>query len=310
MRARRDPGGAALRRSVGSVSVRRMRHRSCDGAPWSAEGTPWFRRMSSRESVSLAALGLLAGFASSFLGIGGGLVIVPVLMIAWHDPLKKAVGTSLATIVLVSLVGVVTEALVKWSNIHWSLALVLTAGSLAGSYAGGRALPHLPETPLRLAYCAFLGFSAYRMFVSARAGDGTGALEMASAPAAGAAVALAAGAAAGVSSVLFGIGGGAVIVPALSLLFRDVPFHAARATSLVTIVPVSLFGAAQHRRLGHIDAAAVRRLVPAGLLGAVAGVLVVNRLPSRPCRIAFGVFLVAAALRLLTLRAKPSSPPS
>src|SRR5262245_44933456 len=308
MRARRDPGGAALRRSVGSVSVRRMRHRSCDGAPWSAEGTPWFRRMSPRESVGLAALGLVAGFSSSFLGIGGGLVIVPVLMIAWHYNLKKAVGTSLATIVLVSLVGVVTEALVKWSNIHWTMALVLTCGSLAGSWAGGRALPHLPETPLRIAYCLFLGFSAYRMFAAARAGEGTGALELSSAPVLGVAVALAAGAAAGLSSVLFGIGGGAVIVPALSLLFRDVPLHAARATSLVTIVPVSLFGAAQHRRLGNIERGAVRWLVPMGLLGAVAGVLVVNRLPARPCRIAFGVFLVAAAVRLLTLRARPPAP--
>jgi hypothetical protein len=229
-------------------------------------------------------------------------------MIAWRYPLKKAVGTSLATIVLVSLVGVVTETLVKWSNIHWSLALILTAGSLVGSWAGGKALPRLPETPLRLAYAAFLGFSAYRMFASARAGEGTGALELAAARVAGVAIALAAGAVAGVSSVLFGIGGGVVIVPALSLLFRDVPFHAARATSLVTIVPVSLFGALQHRRLGNVNTAAVRWLVPAGLVGAVAGVLVVNRLPARPCRIAFGVFLVAAAVRLLTLRAKPTAP--
>jgi len=256
----------------------------------------------------LGALGLAAGFASSFLGIGGGLVIVPVLMIGWGYPLKKAVGTSLATIVLVSLVGVTTEALVKWSNIHWSLALFLTAGSLAGSWAGGKALPHIPEALMRIAYAAFLLFSAYRMFASARAGEGSGALELAGAPLAGAAVAIAAGLLAGVSSVFFGIGGGAVIVPALALMFRDIPFHAARATSLVTIVPVSLFGAAQHRRLGNVDLKCVRWLVPAGLAGAVAGVLVVNRLPARPCRIAFGVFLVAAALRLLTLRAKPPAP--
>ena len=254
------------------------------------------------QALPLAALGLAAGFASSFLGIGGGLVIVPVLMIAWGYSLKKAVGTSLATIVLVSLVGVTTEALVKWSNIHWSLALVLTVGSLAGSWVGGKALPYIPETPMRVAYSAFLGFSAYRMFAAARAGEGMGSLELASAPVAAAAVAIAAGALAGLSSVLFGIGGGVVMVPALSLLFRDIPFHAARATSLVTIVPVSLFGAVQHRRLDNVETRAVRWMVPAGLAGAVAGVLVVNRLPARPCRIAFGVFLIAAAVRLLTLR--------
>src|SRR5262249_16376085 len=166
----------ALRQPVGSVSVRRMRQDST-----AVEGLP------------LAALGLVAGFSSSFLGIGGGLAIVRFLMIAWSYPLRRAVGTSLATIVLVSLVGVVTEALVKWSNIHWTMALILTAGSLAGSWAGGKALPHLPETPLRIAYCAFLIFSAYRMFAAAHAGEGTGPLDLASAPVAGAAVALAAG---------------------------------------------------------------------------------------------------------------------
>lgn len=264
--------------------------------------------MSWRESLSLATLGLVAGFSSSFLGIGGGLVIVPVLMIAWRFPIKKAVGTSLATIVLVSLVGVVTEALVKWSNIHWLLGLVLTAGSLAGSWAGGRVLARLPETPLRIAYAAFLAFAAYRMFASAHAGAGTGGLDLASAPLAGGALALATGAVAGLSSVLFGIGGGVVIVPALSLFFRDLPFHAARATSLVTIVPVSAFGALQHRRLGNVDLTRVRRLVPAGLAGAVAGVLTVNRLPAGPCRIAFAVFLVLAAVRLVTLRAKLPAP--
>ena len=260
--------------------------------------------MTRREGFSFAALGLVAGFASSFLGIGGGLVIVPVLMIAWRFPIKKAVGTSLATIVLVSLVGVVTEALVKWSNIHWGLGLVLTVGSLAGSWAGGRVLARLPEAPLRIAYAAFLLFSAYRMFASARTGAGPGGLELASSPVAGGAIALATGAVAGLSSVFFGIGGGVVIVPALSLLFHDFPFHAARATSLVTIVPVSAYGAWQHRRLGNVDLSCVQRLVPAGLLGAVAGVLTVNRLPALPCRIAFGTFLIAASLRLLTLRSE------
>src|SRR5262245_44583382 len=226
-------------------------------------------------------------------------------MILWRYPIKRAVGTSLAAIVLVSLVGVVTEALVKRSNIHWGMGLLLTAGSLAGSWAGGRVLARLPDTPLRVVYAAFLVFSAYRMLAAASSGDGMGTLSLAGAPLAGGGAALVIGLLAGIASVLFGIGGGAVMVPGLSLLFRDFTFHAARATSLVTIVPVSAFGAVQHRRLGTVDLDCVRRLVPAGLLGAVAGVLVVNRLPARPCRIAFGVFLVLAAARLLTLRSGP-----
>lgn len=249
----------------------------------------------------LAGLGLAAGFLSAFLGIGGGLVVVPVLMIAFHYSMKRAVGTSLATIVLVSAVGVAAESVVKWSNIHWLLGAVLTCGSLLGSWAGGKALARLPETPLRLAYTAFLAVAAYRMFDDAGAAEGHGLMALSDAPLAGGALAVLAGAFAGLSSVLFGIGGGIVIVPALSLLFSELTFHAARATSLVTIVPTSAYGAWQHRRHGNVDWPAARRLVPTGLLGAVLGVVSVNRLPARPCRIAFGIFLALAALRLLTL---------
>ncbi len=249
-------------------------------------------------SLVLAATGLAAGFASSFLGIGGGLIVVPVLMALLDFPIKRAVGTSLATIVFVSAVGVVTESVVKWSNIHWGLALVLTAGSLAGSWLGGKALRRLPEGPLRACYTVFLALAAWRMFASAGTGDGAGLLTASGAPAAAAALSVAAGVLAGISSVLFGIGGGIVIVPALSLIFADFTFHAARATSLVTIIPASAFGAWQHRAMGTVDPGAARRLVPFGLAGAVLGVLSVNRLPARPCRLAFATFLILAAVRL------------
>src|SRR5712691_9818149 len=244
-----------------------------------------------RGQALLAVLGLASGFASAFLGIGGGLVIVPVLMILFHYPIKRAVGTSLATIVLVSIVGVVTESMVKWSNIHWRMGLVLTVGSLLGSWAGGKLLARLPETPLRLAYTGLLVFAAYRMFTAAGADDGAGFLVIRDAPLAASGLAVGAGILAGLSSVLFGIGGGIVMVPALSLMFQDFPFHAARATSLVTIIPTSAFGAWQHWGLKTVDLDVAKRLVPLGLLGAVLGVFTVNRLPARPCRLIFATFL-------------------
>ena len=264
--------------------------------------------MIDRSRLLLLSLGLAAGFFSAFLGVGGGLVIVPILMVALHFPIKRAVGTSLATIVLVSLVGVAAESVVKWANIHWGMGLVLTLGSLAGSWAGGRILARLPETPLRVVYSAFLAFASYRMFASAGAADGSGVLTLAAAPALGCALAVVTGAIAGLSSVLFGIGGGIVTVPALSILFREFPFHAARATSLVTIVPTSVYGAVQHRKLGNVDLPVVAWLVPTGLAGAILGVLVVNRIPAGPCRMAFAAFLVVAAIRILTLKSRTAVP--
>ena len=260
-----------------------------------------------RREGLFAALGLVAGFASSFLGIGGGLVIVPVLLGIAGFPLKRAVGTSLATIVLVSIVGVSTESVVKWSNIHWTMGLALTAGSLLGSWMGGGALRRLPEAPLRIVYTLFLMFAAWRMFSSAGASDGSGLLSIGESAPLAAALVLVTGIVAGVSSILFGIGGGIVMVPALSLLFAEFTFHAARATSLVTIIPTSAYGALQHRRMGTVDLSVAKRLVPFGLLGAVLGVLSVNRIPARPCRITFAAFLVVAAARLLLMARRPSN---
>ena len=58
----------------------------------------------------------------------------------------------------------------------------------------------------------------------------------------------------------------------------------------VTFEAGSLFGAWQHRSMGTVDWVVARRLVPTGLVGAVLGVVSVNRLPARPCRIAFALF--------------------
>lgn len=259
-------------------------------------------RMTPERKLLLAVLGLTAGFLSGFLGIGGGLVIVPVLTIAFQYPIKRAVGTSLATIVMVSLVGVLTELVVSGSNIHWVMGLFLTGGSLLGSWGGGRILPRVPDTFLRLFFAVLLVLASHQMVVSAQFRLGTGPIILADGSPGGYLLALAVGAAAGFTSVLFGIGGGIVIVPALSLVFGDVPFHAARATSLVTIIPTSGFGAYQHRGMGTVDASVVMRLIPTGLIGAVLGVFCVNLLPAGPCRLAFAAFLVLAAIRLLTAK--------
>jgi uncharacterized membrane protein YfcA len=255
----------------------------------------------------LAALGLAAGYCSGFLGIGGGLVIVPILILAWRFSMRRAVGTSLVTIAGVSLAGVGAELVVKQSNIHWAMALVVTIASLAGSWAGGRLLARLPETGLRIAFALLALFAAYRMVAGGAAGSASGPLTLESAGAAGYLLGFLVGGLAGLTSVLFGLGGGLVMVPAFTLLFGDFPFHAARATSLVQIIPTAGLGAYQHYRLGTVDGPVARRLIPAGLAGAILGVVSVNLLPVQPCRAAFGVFLLFAAARLLRGRRRARS---
>ena len=253
--------------------------------------------------------GFAAGFVSGFLGIGGGLVMVPMLMCLFRFPLKRAVGTSLVVVATVSLAGLVSEAMVKGSNIHWGTAGTLIIASLAGSRLGGKALPFLPDRLLRRLFAALLVFAAYRMLAMASGTLGPSTGILADHSILGSLAIVAVGMAAGCSSVWFGLGGGLIMVPAFSLLFGGFPFHAARATALVQIFPTSVLGAYQHGRLGTVDLGAAWRLIPAGLVGAILGVLTVNWMPARRCQVLFAGSLVVAAVRL-AWPAQGSSPPA
>ena len=247
----------------------------------------------------LTVLGLTAGLVCGFLGIGGGLVLVPALMLFFRYPIKRAVGTSLATVVIVALAAVVSELVVKGSNIRWTVGLVLIGGALLGSSQGARLLAHMTDGVLRVGFAGVLVVAAYRMAVVLLASGDLGPLRLTDHSMAGYAGILAIGVVAGCASVLFGIGGGLVVVPGLALLFGDMSFHAARATALVTILPTAAFGAYQHRAMGNVDAPVARRLIPAGLMGAGIGVVGANLLPAGPCHLVFAAFLVVAAIRLV-----------
>lgn len=104
------------------------------------------------------AIGALAGFVSGLLGIGGGIVMVP-LMVAWLGmPLKRALGTSLAAIVLLVLPGTVVHAV--HGNIDWGLCAVLIVGAVPGARVGAGIALGTAERTLRILVGSFLLFVA------------------------------------------------------------------------------------------------------------------------------------------------------
>lgn len=252
------------------------------------------------QQTLIPALGVAAGFSSSFLGIGGGLLLVPILTVFLGCPIKRAVGTSLVTVVIISLAGVLAEWEVNGAHIRWTWALVLSAGSLLGSALGGRIISRIPDTPLRLALAGVLLLSSVRMAAGSLGPQGALADLITGAPAVEHLLVLLVGIVAGLTSVLFGLGNGIVTVPGLALFCSDLPFNAIRGTSLAAILIVAALGAHQHSRLGNVDARLVKALVPSGLAGAVLGVIAANVLPVRLCQVAFGALLVVVAFRLLS----------
>ncbi|HET7875423.1 MAG TPA: sulfite exporter TauE/SafE family protein [Methylomirabilota bacterium] len=250
-------------------------------------------------AMPTALVGLLAGFASGFLGIGGGLVLVPLLSILLRCPIKRALGTSLTAILFIGLAGLAAEWEVSGDNTRWVWALFLSLGSVVGSALGARLVLRIADRPLRLALALVLIVASLGMarLLPSGAELGTTLALVGGAP--GQLVMVAVGVLAGLTSALFGLGGGIATVPALALFCSDLPFGAIRATSLAAVVMAATLDARQHARLGHVDPGLVRLLLPGGLAGAVLGVIAANGLPVALCRTVLAALLVLIALRLM-----------
>jgi uncharacterized protein len=104
--------------------------------------------------AQLAGMGLAAGFVSGLLGVGGGIIIVPLLMGILRMPLKRALGTSLLAIVVLVIPGTIVHAAL--GHIDWAIFAALTVGAVPGARIGARLALGARERTLRLLVGSFL----------------------------------------------------------------------------------------------------------------------------------------------------------
>jgi uncharacterized membrane protein YfcA len=104
---------------------------------------------------TLALAGAVAGFASGLLGIGGGIVLVPVMNGLLRMPLKRTLGTSLVVIAFMVIPGTVVHAVL--GHIDWEIFAWLTVGVIPGAAIGSRWTIRTAERTLRIAVGTFLG---------------------------------------------------------------------------------------------------------------------------------------------------------
>jgi uncharacterized membrane protein YfcA len=262
------------------------------------------------ELLSLAALllltGAVAGLVAGLLGVGGGIVIVPVLFHLFSqqgvDPALRmhlAVGTSLATIVVTAWRSVRSHharGAVDVDLLRGWLAPVLLGvllGSALAGLAGGRTLA--------------LVFATVALAVALHMAFGRESWQLAQRPPLGAGRA-ALGAGIGFLSLLMGLGGGTLGVPVLTLF--GLPVHRAVGTAaglgLVIGVPGALsfawsgWGAPglPPLSLGYVNGLGFALIVPATWLAAPVGARLAHRAPQRTLRRLFALFLVATSLRM------------
>jgi uncharacterized protein len=192
------------------------------------------------ELIIYLLIGAIAGFAAGLFGVGGGLIIVPILYIVFtqmnYDPnviMHIAVGTSLATIIVTSISSVTAHH--KKGAVLWPVFRNLAPGLVIGSFLGAGIADLMSGQHLQLVIGVFAVWMAYKMFKGANAMVDPN-RHLPSAP-----LQLAAGGGIGVASAIFGIGGGSLTVPYLNR--HGVVMQKAVATSAACGLPIAVAGA-------------------------------------------------------------------
>ncbi|WDZ52000.1 sulfite exporter TauE/SafE family protein [Acinetobacter vivianii] len=192
------------------------------------------------ELIIYLLIGAIAGFAAGLFGVGGGLIIVPILYIVFTQMnydlnviMHIAVGTSLATIIVTSISSVTAHH--KKGAVLWPVFRNLAPGLVIGSFLGAGIADLMSGQHLQLVIGVFAVWMAYKMFKGANAVVDPN-RHLPSAP-----LQLAAGGGIGVASAIFGIGGGSLTVPYLNR--HGVVMQKAVATSAACGLPIAVAGA-------------------------------------------------------------------
>ncbi|MDE0115627.1 MAG: sulfite exporter TauE/SafE family protein [bacterium] len=236
-------------------------------------------------------VGVATGFLSGLFGVGGGILMVPCLVLLLGIEQRRAHGTSLGAMVLISasaLGGFLLDG-----SVAWAPGLLIFAGSSVGVTVGTSLLDHLPVRSLRIGFALLLLVTAVRFLATAPETDGRSDITAALAVAY-----VACGLATGLLSGAMGVGGGVIMIPAMILLFGFLD-PTAKGTSLLVILPTSIIGTLRNRRSGNIEPRAALAVGASGVVTAFVGALGASALSARLSGILFAILLMASAVQML-----------
>ncbi len=252
--------------------------------------------------------GALVGVIAGLFGVGGGLIIVPLLVFIFHGQgvapeltMHLALGTSLATIMVTSLSSV--RAHHQHGAVLWPVFWKLTPGIVAGTLLGSYIVDQLPNATLRII------FGVFELLVAAQMGFGIKAAPQRQLP--GWLGMRLAGLIIGKVSAVIGIGGGTLTVPFLT--WCNVGIRLAVATSAACGLPIAVAGTvgfiitgwnAPHLpnwSTGYIYWPASAGIASASVLSAPLGAKLAHTLPAEKLKRYFAIFLAFLGVRMLLI---------
>lgn len=258
------------------------------------------------EWLAYLAIGLVVGFAAGLLGIGGGVVLVPFLVLVFNahgvpsqHVLHVALGTALLAMVLTSLSSM--RAHHAHGAVDWPIARAMSPGMLAGSFLAALLAGWIPTRPLAVMFTALVFYAATSILLDLK--------PSAARDLPGPAGLFAAGAAIGGVASLLAAGGAFMTIPFLA--WCRVPLRRAIGTAAANGLPIAIAGSAGYIiqgwhaqglpawSLGYVYLPAFALVASTSTLAAPLGARLAHRLPVKRLRTLFAVLLYGFALRML-----------
>ena len=114
--------------------------------------------------AKVALIGVVAGFMSGYVGVGGGFIMVPLFVSILGIPMRLASGTSLTAVCILAIPGVIEQAVL--GNIDYMVGVAMMVGSIPGAIVGANLVKRVPERALRFAFALFLLLMAVLLVVN------------------------------------------------------------------------------------------------------------------------------------------------
>ncbi len=242
---------------------------------------------------------------ASLLGIGGGIFLVPFLILAAGVEERAARGTSLGVVSGIATFGFLSTWLLGGVTPRWEIFLLVTPFSILAARQSARLMSRLPLTLVRRLFAVVVLLAGLRLLLSVPAvqtwlgfaGGESGwfpyemGLPLLFLPVLGILM--------GTIGPLVGIGGALILIPLLDFLYVGLPFGEIRSTALLIVAPTSLIGFLKHLEHGTADARWVKRLIVPAVLGSLMGSRVAIWIGAKALQGIFGLFLfVVGALMM------------
>lgn len=238
--------------------------------------------------IILVLVGVLVGTLSGFFGIGGGMILIPILMFFGID-IKTAIGISIVQMVFSSLFGSYLNY--KKGSLILGEGIWVGVGGFVGGFMGAYVSNMVSATILEYLFLGLLTFALFRLFSSKISDDGTVKTLNAS-------VLFGVGVLIGIFAIALGVGGSILLTPILAG-FLHYPIKKAVSAGLFFVAFSSVAGLVSHLSAGTIDLEKGLYVAFASLLGVFIGIWLKDKVNSSKHKTYLLIMYIVAMLLLM-----------